>query len=519
MAEISVNEAKIYNTKRGCVLVKNKFEESEIEDIKKQLTVKPNMADDYGQNIDEIKVFLENKNKLYIPNFWTRDNLKKYDITDNLPKGIDIDIKFNGSLRDNQQKPINATIKQLNEYGGGILCLSCGAGKTVLALNLISQIKKKVLIIVHKDFLVGQWKERIEQFLPDARIGLIQADKIIINDCDIVIGMLQSISQKKYPLTTFDSFGFTIIDECHRIPCKVFSKALFKINSNFMLGLTATPNRKDGLIKILKWHIGPIFYKDKNINNKTNVVVERYKLQNNDFEIGKKQYYHIDGYTEEHLMFNGKVNRSKMISELVLFKPRIDMISNLINDLHQIGRKTLILSDRIQHLKDIYKNVDNGIKKGYYIGGMKEEALSKTAECDLIFGSFSMAQEGMDIDSLNTIILASPKTDIEQAVGRIFRKSHEQFYPLIIDIIDDFSVFKGQCEKRNKFYKSKNYVIHNIHYSISGNVILKEEDNYLEKKNKKKNNSNNIDDNDDDNNSVKNIKKKCMFKNLKKLND
>lgn len=504
MTEISVNDIKIYNTKRGCVLIKKHFDDQFIEDIKKKLTIKPIVSDDYCKKVEDIKVFLENKNKLYIPNFWARDNLNEYIITDNMVKGIDININFNGILRDNQIKPIELTIKQLKEHGRGILCLSCGAGKTVLALNIISKIKKKALIIVHKDFLVDQWKERIETFLPDVKVGIIQSDKIIINDCDIVIGMLQSISQKKYALTTFDSFGFTIIDECHRIPCKVFSKALFKINSKYMLGLTATPNRKDGLIKILKWHIGPIFYKDKNINNKTNVVVERYKLQNNDFVIGTNKHYYIDGYTNEFYMFNGKINRSKMISELVLFKPRINMISNLINNLNQNGWKILVLSDRIQHLKDIYNTVNNNIIKGFYIGGMNKKELKKTSISDLILGSFSMAQEGMDIDSLNAIILASPKTDIEQAIGRIFRKSHEFFYPLIIDIVDDFSVFKSQCLKRYIFYKSKKYVIYNIDYSISGNIISKQQDNYLEIISQKKiNNSNN-------NKSIK----KIMFKNI-----
>ena len=85
--------------------------------------------------------------------------------------------------------------------------------KTVLSLKIIAELKKKTLVIVHKGFLLNQWVERIHQFLPDARIGKIQGQVIDIDDKDIVIGMLQSLSMKDYPNDMFDSFGLTIVDE------------------------------------------------------------------------------------------------------------------------------------------------------------------------------------------------------------------------------------------------------------------------------------------------------------------
>jgi superfamily II DNA or RNA helicase len=112
-----------------------------------------------------------------------------------------------------------------NKYGGGLLELPCAWGKTSGSLYILSQIKKKTIVIVHKEFLMNQWIERIQQFLPKARVGKIQGPIIDIDDKDIVIGMLQSLSMKEYPTSTFESFGLTIIDEVHHISSEVFSNS------------------------------------------------------------------------------------------------------------------------------------------------------------------------------------------------------------------------------------------------------------------------------------------------------
>ena len=89
-------------------------------------------------------------------------------------------------------------------------------------------MKKKTLVVVHKEFLMNQWIERISQFLPDARIGIIQANKVKVDNCDIVIGMLQSISQRNYPENTFDSFGLNILDEIHNFSQVIVTAELSK---------------------------------------------------------------------------------------------------------------------------------------------------------------------------------------------------------------------------------------------------------------------------------------------------
>ena len=152
----------------------------------------------------------------------------------------------------------------------------------------------------------------------------------------------------------------------------------------------------------------------------------------------------------------------KMINNICEFSPRNDIIIQEIKDCFKEGRKTLVLSDRRNHLKDIKNRLDAleiEISSGYYLGGLKQKELKDAESKNVMLGTFSMASEGFDCKELDTIILASPKSNIEQAVGRILRKKKEDriVVPLIIDIIDDFSVFARQGEKRKKFYQKMDY--------------------------------------------------------------
>ena len=134
-----------------------------------------------------------------------------------IPRGLDANLDFIGTLRPNQIEPYNTTMKALSLIMGGILSLPCGYGKTALSLYIASQFKLKTLVIVHKTFLLNQWKDRIKEFMPNAKIGIIQQKTVDTEDKDIVIGMLQSISMKEYAMTTFDCFGMLIIDGCQLV--------------------------------------------------------------------------------------------------------------------------------------------------------------------------------------------------------------------------------------------------------------------------------------------------------------
>ena len=440
----------------GYGLSKKHFDKDIINKLRKELTVSPKTMNSFGiVNDNSFPVYQESEKRVYIPKFL---GLQRFGLPDKdkIKDGTDIDLKFNGELRENQKGPVQAFLDAAKDDTrcGGLINLRCAGGKTCCALYIISKLSKKTLVIVHKDFLLKQWRERIEQFLPDARVGLIKAKVIDIEDKDIVVGSLQSLSMKEYDKGTFDEFGFVIIDECHHIGSEVFSRALQKINCKYALGLSATMTRKDGLTKVFKWHIGDVVYKSRE-KKKDNVDVLCYEYFVEDMK-----------YSNEVLMFNGKPNMARMINNICEYEPRIDKIINIINNIKkkENNRNILILSDRRNHLKQMKDKLD--LKKignpGYYVGGMKDEELKKSEEeCDILLGTFSMASEGMDIPKLDTIILASPKSDIVQSVGRILRKKEEDriYVPLIIDINDMFSMFINQNKKREKYYKKCKYNI------------------------------------------------------------
>jgi len=449
-------------TKRGYIIKKDKFSVEEIKSIKSELTVSPFVLNDFGVGPEKrFSNYLESPHKLYLPRFYGINQFGGP--TTNTLSGETIKCGFKGQLRDIQKPIIEICMKQLQETGGGILSLKCGGGKTVLALWILCQLKVKAIVIVHKEFLMTQWYDRIKEFIPTAKIGKIQATTIDIDGKDIVLGMVQSLSMKDYEPKIFECFGLAIFDECHHLGAEVFSKSMPKVASKYMLGLSATPNRKDGLRKVFEWYIGPMAYSTTE--------------KNKDFiEVDIHNYYNEDPkYSKIINTIRGKPCYPLMINNICEFTPRTNIIIQKIIELYKEGRDILCLSDRRNHLKEIHDGLLlNKIDAGYYIGGMKPEELKKSQEKQVILGTFSMASEGMDIPKLNSIILGSPKSDIEQSVGRILRQTKDKrvFHPYIFDINDDFSIFKNQGNKRLKYYNKQNYNISTIKNGIK-NIYVK----------------------------------------------
>lgn len=323
---------------------------------------------------------------------------------------------------------------------------------TSIGLNVISRLKKKTIVIVHKEFLMNQWIERIQQFLPTARIGKIQGQVIDIENKDIVLCMLQSLAMKDYPSTMFDSFGFMIIDEVHHISSEVFSNSLFKIVTRYILGLSATMNRKDGTSFVFKMFLGDVVFKGKR-EEKLAVEVRAIEYKANDDE-----FNHV--ITD----FRGNTSYSSMITKLCEYNHRSEFILRVLVDLLRENENQQIMI--LAHNKNLLKYLFDAIKHrniadssvGYYIGGMKESALKETETKKIVIATYAMASEGLDIKTLTTLIMATPKTDIEQSVGRILREKNE-IGPLVVDIIDSHDPFKNQWKKRKAFYMKEKYKI------------------------------------------------------------
>jgi superfamily II DNA or RNA helicase len=442
---------------------------------------------------------------------------------------------------------------------------------TSIGLNLVSQLKKKTLVIVHKEFLLNQWVERIEQFLPTARVGRIQGQIIDIENKDIVIGMLQSLSMKEYPASVFESFGFTIIDEVHHISSQTFSNALFKIITKYMLGLSATMNRKDGTTRVFKMFLGDVIFKGKR-DEERNVEVRAITYKVND-----------DEFNDTILDYRGNTQNSSMISKLCEYNRRSEFIIKTVCDFIKVDNvddktitnhkllmdsqvpncemcnknnnylvhntccdcvkycltcienidlqsqthsnektskktrtkcpnckkilkyeqnyienpyvkpleqnHTIIMSHNLNILHYMYKKFvcKNLASVGYYIGGMSEDELKKSGTKQVIFSSYSMSSEGLDIPTLNSQFLITPKSDIVQIVGRILRAKHTFSHPIIYDFIDTHDIFQRQWFKRKSYYKSQNYKIigsNSIDYNDNFNTWKTIYEPNIEKKNK-----------------------------------
>ena len=329
---------------------------------------------------------------------------------------------------------------------------------TTLAIHVICALAKKTLIVCHKDFLLQQWKERIEQFTTGARIGLLKAKVVDVEDKDIVLASLQSLSMKEYDEELFKSFGLFVADEAHHFPAEVFSKALKKVNFKYALGLTATLTRKDGLTKVLKWFIGDVVFKAEKRQDELCVEFFDYYDPNPVYSLEVKGY-------------NNKLNVSRMINNICDYKPRIDFIVDCLVKVlkHEPERKVIILSDRRNHLDLLQKAISKvGYESAFYVGGMKQHELKESEEKQVILATYHIASEGFDCPGLDTLILASPKSDVIQCVGRIQRTPQHlrKHVPLVLDIVDNFSLFIRQGKKRCTYYES-------CKYNIKGGELFK----------------------------------------------
>jgi hypothetical protein len=212
----------------------------DLSQIKKQLTVRPVVNGDFGYPPPPFKVFKPAKNGICIPRFFGIDAFGTPQ-KDKRPPPTKSNAKFVGQLRDATHQ--NAALAAALNAGHGVLSLPCGYGKTTVSLAIACKLGYRTMIIVHKQFLADQWKERIQQFCPGATIGIVQQDKKEV-ECDFIIAMLQSLSLKEYSFSDFDSVGTLIVDEAHHICAKVFSQSLFKMLPQAYLWPFCNPRTK-----------------------------------------------------------------------------------------------------------------------------------------------------------------------------------------------------------------------------------------------------------------------------------
>lgn len=423
-----------------------------LKELKGLLTVRPYVPSVFvkPQYVQRYPVFFETEEHMYVPKHYgieTYGPLKTStrNVEPTLPKYWE----FAGSLRPSQFEVVNSFLKPTPR--DGIISLQTGGGKTVCALYIASVLKLSTIVLVHNTFLRDQWLDRIKAFLPKARIGSVQGDVIDIENKDIVVAMLQSVSMKEYPVKTFQQFGLLIVDECHHIASEAFSQAIPKLTSKHMLGLSATPERKDRLMHVINWCLGPILYK----SDTSDKVDEKVNVEVYEFEPPDSSYNDVI-YNHAGVMFT-----SLMVNKVVEYAPRNKLLTEILTDLYDdTEREILVLTDRVDHTKVIFDSLPPHIQATSCILGRNVKSAQRAEWCEskrILIATYSMCKEGFDVAKLNTLLIATPRPDVDQIVGRILRteKAKRVINPLIIDIVDP--AFRRQFQERLSLYNKRSY--------------------------------------------------------------
>lgn len=326
---------------------------------------------------------------------------------------------------------------------GGVLDAPCGTGKTVMALEVIRRKAVPTVVVVHKEFLMSQWEERIREFLPGAKVGRIQGDRCDSGkDFDIVLAMVQSLTRRAYPPSILESFDLVVADEVHRMGAPEWHVAVAKFPAKMRLGLTATVNRKDGLTAVFLAHIGQVIY---------SVPMDAARVHTELYTLRSPAIVPPGRYLQS---WNRKPNISRLVNELCADSDRTGLICGNVARASQAGRKVLVLTLRLEHVNQIVGALAlKGFDVSRFVGGMKQTEQDEAARSDIIVGTFQMAKEGLDIPELDTLVIAAPTSDVEQAVGRIQRQHPGKKQPLVIDVLDEkVPICVGMFRARSRTY-------------------------------------------------------------------
>lgn len=361
-----------------------------------------------------------------------------------------IDYQANVPLYDYQEKAVNKAV--LNYYG--IIQSPAGSGKTQMGIALVSKLRKRTLWLTHTKDLLNQSKKRAEQYIDKSLIGTITEGKV-----DLGTGITFATIQTMCKLDLYQYkhyFDVIIVDECHRVagtPTTMtqFYKVLNNLSCRHKYGLSATVHRADGMIKATYAVLGKIIHtvSDEEVGDKI-------------MKVGVKTISTGIAMDLSCMNTDGTLNYAKMISSLCSNQKRNELIGKCI--LNNADCSSLILSDRLVHLDILYNGLPKNLQeKAVVIKGSTDKKLREKAIEDMrkgkktiMFASYSLAKEGLDIPRLERLFMVSPQKDyaiVTQAIGRIARKFEGKKEPICYDFVDNSIYFRKCFVKRSTTYK------------------------------------------------------------------
>lgn len=428
----------------------------------------------YGISRD-IKLWNEYNGSLYLPIGFFNSLYKFHPITsDYVDYSVTrtIDIKSNITLRDYQELATPSIAK----YISGIFVLPCGLGKTETALECVNRLKQKTLWLTHTKDLVNQAKERCDTKMT-CKTSLITDGKIDTSG-DIVFSTVQTlikfIDSGKIKQ---DEFGMIIVDECHRCSTNPESLQMFRtcieyFAARYRLGLTATLHRADGLQDCITKILGDVIYEIQKDDREYVCMYEGKELLRfpvdsfqvpaeitiieTNYNVYDKDVFSADG---------GTINYARLISDLSNDQERNDLI---LKTLKTISGCTIVLSDRVDQLKYLCSQVENGVQiDGNTPKKEREQALedARNGKYKYLFASYSLAKEGLDVKILSNLVMATPVRDfaiVTQAIGRIQRPYEGKTKAMVYDFVDPVGLLHKFFTDRRRTYRKNNWNMNKI---------------------------------------------------------
>jgi superfamily II DNA or RNA helicase len=358
-----------------------------------------------------------------------------------------VSYSFSGRLKPFQQ----SAVQDMLARDFGTLSSATGSGKTVMALYIIVQRKQPALIIVHTKDLAAQWIERIETFLgiPPEEVGMIGGGKKTVGQ-KITVALVQSLY--KCAEEVAPQIGFLIVDECHRCPSRTFTEAVSSFDSQYMLGLSATPWRRDKLSKLIFWHLGDVHHEvDKDHLVETGAVLPA--------EVTFRQ-------TQFRTRHDPITEYSKMLSELTTDTDRNILItSDVAREAMNSNGICLVLSDRKAHCENLqsllrYRNkVESELLTGDLPVGQRQEVIEKlnAKQARVVIATGQLIGEGFDCKELATLFLATPISfsgRVLQYLGRVLRPAPGKKLARVYDYVDiHVDVLQKAANARRRVYQ------------------------------------------------------------------
>lgn len=368
--------------------------------------------------------------------------------TDARTRGRPVFNTFKMTLREGQVLPVAQMEQLLNAGESFVLHAPTGSGKTIMSLKAIATRGVSTLVVVPKDDLMDQWVERIVPAygLNKAQIGRIQGDICDFVGKQIVLGSLRSLYKpNRYPAALYREFGLLVGDEVHRWGADQMSLISQQFFAAQRLGLTATFDRADGRALLVEAHVGPV-----------RVKAEIEILQPKVFRFRSRWQCPRDRMGNPIKHSPGRV--AHILHSVFANAHRNRMICHFARSSYQKGRRTVIFSDHLEHLDTLHMMLPAwGVPKqeiGHYYGSTSGAELKHAGTRKVILATYPKMAEGTDIPELDTLILAGPRSNIEQTVGRILRECATKQPPVVFDIVDsDSYVFVAYAKKRGLVYQ------------------------------------------------------------------